>query len=302
MGFWSGIWEGVKKFGGVVSRVAKAAWDIANGPSAKSAYEELERTINRHETARRRELAIPESPDFLARTTSTATASRLREHEEKIEVISTELEYVKKFMAIQNEFSRLRSSAELIDRGMANIKIHASSLSVHYKTMRNINGLTNDVNTLRNGIKQIMRTFNYNMNVLGANAEESQLKKIEGVDIEIKDGAISLVSAFDAFDRTRQLLSEEIDNLSQLAKSHTKELQNLRKHASALDDDLGRKIIKFIDKNIEPTIKAAADGSYILQKEMSHLPAACRDAQGTLIFDKGRLKVENETSTEDDEQ
>ena len=291
MGFWSGVWEGVKKFGGAVARVAKTAWDIANGPSAKSTYDDLEKIIDKYDSRRSREVQVIDSPNFLSKSAGNALTEKINEHEDKIEILNNELVYARKFMAIQNEFSRLRNSAELIDRGMANVKIHASSLSTHFQNMRNINGLTEDVNALRGGLKHIMRTFNHNMNVLGANSEPTQLRKIEGVDVELKDGAVSLVAAFDAFDRTRELLSEEIYTLSKIANAHSKDILNLKKHATDLEDDLGRNIVKFIDTKIIPVINNAKNGGLLLQEEIEYLPAAARDENGKIIFEDGKLKI-----------
>ena len=291
MGFWSGVWEGVKKFGGAVARVAKTAWDIANGPSAKSTYDDLEKIIDKYDSRRSREVQVIDSPNFLSKSAGNALTEKINEHEDKIEILNNELVYARKFMAIQNEFSRLRNSAELIDRGMANVKIHASSLSTHFQNMRNINGLTEDVNALRGGLKHIMRTFNHNMNVLGANSEPTQLRKIEGVDVKLKDGAVSLVAAFDAFDRTRELLSEEIYTLSKIANAHSKDILNLKKHATDLEDDLGRNIVKFIDTKIIPVINNAKKGGLLLQEEIEYLPAAARDENGKIIFEDGKLKI-----------
>ena len=291
MGFWSGVWEGVKKFGGAVARVAKTAWDIANGPSAKSTYDDLEKIIDKYDSRRSREVQVIDSPNFLSKSAGNALTEKINEHEDKIEILNNELVYARKFMAIQNEFSRLRNSAELIDRGMANVKIHASSLSTHFQNMRNINGLTEDVNALRGGLKHIMRTFNHNMNDLGANSEPTQLRKIEGVDVELKDGAVSLVAAFDAFDRTRELLSEEIYTLSKIANAHSKDILNLKKHATDLEDDLGRNIVKFIDTKIIPVINNAKKGGLLLQEEIEYLPAAARDENGKIIFEDGKLKI-----------
>ena len=291
MGFWSGVWEGVKKFGGAVARVAKTAWDIATGPSAKSTYDDLEKIIDKYDSRRSSELQVIDSPNFLSKSAGNALTEKINEHEDKIEILNNELVYARKFMAIQNEFSRLRNSAELIDRGMANVKIHASSLSTHFQNMRNINGLTEDVNALRGGLKHIMRTFNHNMNVLGANSEPTQLRKIEGVDVELKDGAVSLVAAFDAFDRTRELLSEEIYTLSKIANAHSKDILNLKKHATDLEDDLGRNIVKFIDTKIIPVINNAKKGGLLLQEEIEYLPAAARDENGKIIFEDGKLKI-----------
>ncbi len=168
--------------------------------------------------------------------------------------------------------------------------------------MRNINGLTNDVNALRGGLKQLMKTFNHNMNVLGAQSEESKLKKIEGVDIDLKDGAVSLVSAFDAFDRTRQLLSEEIIELSKLAKSHSADLENLKINAGTLDGEVGAQVIRFIDSKIKPIIARAEQSSYLLQDEMKSLPSAARDENGKLVFEDGKLKVDNEPIEQQSDQ
>ena len=291
MGFWSGVWEGVKKFGGAVARVAKTAWDIANGPSAKSTYDDLEKIIDKYDSRRSREVQVIDSPNFLSKSAGNALTEKINEHEDKIEILNNELVYARKFMAIQNEFSRLRNSAELIDRGMANVKIHASSLSTHFQNMRNINGLTEDVNALRGGLKHIMRTFNHNMNVLGANSEPTQLRKIEGVDVKLKDGAVSLVAAFDAFDRTRELLSEEIYTLSKIANAHSKDILNLKKPATDLEADLGRNIVKFIDTKIIPVINNAKKGGLLLQEEIEYLPAAARDENGKIIFEDGKLKI-----------
>ena len=139
-----------------------------------------------------------------------------------------------------------------------------------------------------------MRTFNHNMNVLGANSESTQLRKIEGVDVELRDGAVSLVAAFDAFDKTRELLSEEIHTLSKIASAHSKDILNLKKHAADLDDDLGRNIIKFIDAKIIPVINNAKKGGVVLQEEIDHLPAAARDESGRIIFEDGRLKIRDD--------
>ncbi|TOO94666.1 hypothetical protein CGH26_27850, partial [Vibrio parahaemolyticus] len=100
------------------------------------------------------------------------------------------------------------------DRSMKNVKIHASSLSVHNQNMRNISGLVEEVNTLRYGLKAAISTINYNANLLAKDGTKP--RKIEGIDLEKKDGAISMVAAYDSFDRTRELLRNEVVELSEL--------------------------------------------------------------------------------------
>ncbi len=294
MGWWAGVWEGVKRFGGAVAKVAHKAWELATGPSAKSAYDDLEKVLDKYDKVRQRISDPNETPDFFGGLSVGQVGKKLDDYERKLVAQQNELTHARRYMAAQAEFSRLRGSAELIDRSMANIKIHASSLSTHYQNMRNINGLTNDVNALRGGIKLIMKTFNHNMNILGAQSDESKLKKIEGVDVDLKEGAVSLVSAFDAFDRTRQILSEEIIELSKLAKSHAADLENLKINAGTLDGEVGVQVVRFIDSKIKPIITKAENASYLLQDELKNLPAAARDENGKLIFEDGKLKIENE--------
>lgn len=293
MGWWAGIWEGVKRFGGAVATIARKAWEFATGPSAKGAYDELEGILSKYNNVRSQLAGSDDAPDFFDGLSVGHVSKKLDDYERKLAIQENQLEQARKYMAVQTEFSRLRGSAELIDRSMANIKIHASSLSTHYQNMRNINGLVDDVNALRGGLKVVMKTFNHNMNILGAQSADSTLTKIEGVDIDLKEGAVSMVAAFDAFDRTRQLLSEEIVELAQLAKTHVKDLENLKVNASTLDGVVGAQVIRFIDQKIKPIISRAENASYMLQDELKHLPAAARDERGKLVFEDGKLKVEN---------
>jgi hypothetical protein len=151
MGFWSGVWEGVKRFGGVVRNVAKKAWEFASGPSVSSTYDNLEQIIEKYESRKNRSRSPNDEPDFFGGLSSNKSVKKLEEIEKNILQQQENLEYAKRYMALQTEFSRLRGSAELIDRSMANIKIHAASLLTHFQNMRNINGLVSDVNTLRGG-------------------------------------------------------------------------------------------------------------------------------------------------------
>ena len=194
------------------------------------------------------------------------------------------LETSRKLQAVQTDLVRLRGSAELIDRCMANVRLHASSLQMHHRTMRNVNGLLDDVNRLRGGMYAIIGMFNHNQNILRQATGRTDLPKIEGVDIEVRKRTISLVAAFDAFDRTRQLLVEEVLELSRLAEEHEEGVQRLRGQAGSLDSELGRQVVALLDKQVMPIVKKAQDGSYILRDELRQLPAAQRKADGSLEF------------------
>ncbi|NKC13977.1 MAG: hypothetical protein GKR94_17865 [Gammaproteobacteria bacterium] len=79
-------------------------------------------------------------------------------------------------------------------------------------------------------MKAVISTINYNANIQATNGQ--QPRKIEGVDIDKKKGSISQVAAFDAFDRTRELLKTEIIELSSLSTKHLNDLERLKMNAA----------------------------------------------------------------------
>jgi len=197
-------------------------------------------------------------------------------------------------MALQVELSRLRGSADVIDRSMKNVKIHASSLSVHYQNMRNINGLIDDVNGLRHGLKAVISTINYNANLMSSDGNKP--RKIEGIDIDKQTGSISQVAAYDAFDRTRELLRNEIIELSELSSRHLNDIKKLKINASTLGGELGAQIIDFVDHQIVPIVKQAESAGLLLKSEVANLPAAVRESNGSLVFENGNIKLEKVSS------
>lgn len=300
MGFFSSAWEVVKSAGGAVARIAKKAWEFATGPSAKSAYDQLGTMLEKHQDSQQLVRARRQEPDFFGGLTSNQASQKLENLERGIARMREEHLYNERYMVVQMEFSRLRVSAELIDASMANVKVHAASLATHYQNLRNIRGLVYDVNALRSGLYSVIRTFNHNMNVLGASAGDSALVKIEDVDIDRKDGAISMMAAMDAFDTTRRLLAEEIAKLTQLAKSHNAALDKLKDNAATLGGEIGYKVASFIDEQIKPIINKAELAGQSLQKEIHFLPVASRDESGRFILEGDKMKFEGKEDRESD--
>lgn len=291
MGWLSTVWEAVKSVGSVVGRVVKKVYEVCTSDSAVDAYDRLEKIINRRNAPQNS--PSDGAPDFYGNAGTAITSQLEKKISQTNQVVTrqqSELTETRKVMALQVELVRLRGSADLIDRSMKNIKIHASSLSVHYQNMRNINGLIDDVNTLRYGLKAVISTINHNANVLSGT--DTKLKKIEGVDIEKTEGAISQVAAYDAFDRTRELLRSEVVELSSIAGKHLNDVQNLKANAADLGGELGSQIIDFVDKQIVPIIKTAESAGLLLKSEVSKLPAAVRENGGSLVFENGSIKLE----------
>lgn len=284
----SSVWNAVKTVGNAVARVVKKVYEVCTSDSAVDAYDKLEKIVNRQNTNQ-----TPPSdgaPNFYGETNTSQLEKKISLQNQLIVKNESALLETKKIITLQVELVRLRASADLIDRSMKNVKIHASSLSVHYQNMRNINGLIEDVNTLRYGLKAVISTINHNANILSS--PDSKLRKIEGVDIEKTDGSISQVAAYDAFDRTRELLKNEVIDLSTVASKHLNDINNLKANAADLGGPLGAQIIEFVDKQITPIIKKAESAGLLLKSEVSKLPAAAREENGSLVFENGSIKLE----------
>jgi hypothetical protein len=290
MGFWSSAWDFVKSAGKTVAKVVKKVYEVCTNDSAVNAYDKLETIINNREVIVHNDRSN-NAPDFYAEDNATQIEKKLSEQNKKLMVHSTEIKVTKKIMALQIELTRLRSSADLIDRAMKNVKIHASSLSVHYQNMRNINGLIDEANDFRHGLKAVISTMNYNANLMSNDG--CKPRKIEGIDIDKRDGAISQVAAFDAFDRTRELLCNEVIELSDLSTKHLSDIERLKVNSADLGGQLGGQIINFVDAEIVPLIKQAESAGLILKSEVAQLPAAVREKSGSLVFEKGSIKLEN---------
>ena len=290
MGFWSGLWEGVKSVGRTVGRVVKKVYEVCTNTKAVEAYDRLEKEINEYKQPKYEKESANRAPDFFGEVSTTQVEKKLSEQNKKLVEQDIQIKHAKQLTALQIELTRLRSSAGLIDRSMKNVKIHASSLDVHNQNMRNISGLVEEVNSLRYGLKAVISTINYNANL--AAKDGAKPHKIEGIDLEKKDGAISMVAAYDSFDRTRELLRNEIIELSELSSSHLKDIEQLKCNAANLGGGLAQNIIRFVDHEIIPIIKQAESAGLILKSEVSKLPAAVRENNGSLVFENGKIKLE----------
>ncbi|MDX9990184.1 hypothetical protein [Thiothrix unzii] len=295
MSFWSSAWDVIKSVGGSVAKVVKKTYEVLTNDKTVEVYDKIEKIIEKtrspapiYET-----YGNTSSPDFFGALTNSNIDKKLDEHNKKLNQYQEESVQSRKLTVLQMELSRLRGSAELIDRSIKNVKIHASSLSVHYQNIRNINGLIEDVNTLRYGLKAVISTINHNSKNLGG--EENGFKKIEGVDINKKQGAISQVAAFDAFDRTRELLKDEVFELSLLSTKHLKDVERLKIHAANVGGDIGRQVIDCIDRDVIPVFKNAESAGLLLKSEVSRLPVAARDDAGMLKFDNGKIMIESDS-------
>lgn len=116
MGLLSSAWAFVKSVGPFVTQLVKKVYEVCTTDSAASAYDNLEKIINRRNASQ-----SPPSdgiPDFYgnAGAKTLQLEKKVSQANQVLVRQQAELEETKRIMALQVGLTRLRSSADLIDR------------------------------------------------------------------------------------------------------------------------------------------------------------------------------------------
>ncbi len=166
---------------------------------------------------------------------------------------------------------QLESSAQIFERFSNNLKLHASNLNIHLQTIRNITGVIDDVNHLRYGLIQVLQRINHIANVINDHLEYNCIRKIEGVDISLKEGTISLKNECKAFVIARDLLKDEIQSLNKAIEHHQHQIEETKRAASQTPD-IGKGVIHYLDNVISPKLKQAQLLFYDVRDDLSSIP------------------------------
>ena len=176
------------------------------------------------------------------------------------------------------------SSSAAFELFSNNINLHAANLQIHLHAIQNTEGMLGDVNRQRVAVKALMGTVNHLVNVLGLG---SKVNKIEGLDIDIRLGSISILGAYEAFEDARNLLLHDIDSFSGAIQKQLARIENIRSAARHIPD-ISRKISSWLDASVEPKFIDAKKRANELKDELltiSHLEARLRRGLKTLKQD-----------------
>jgi hypothetical protein len=168
-------------------------------------------------------------PRFPERMAGAATALRVDEILERVTALESDTSFRTQNQSIELEFVALILGMQSQNRYASNIRLHSANLQIHLQTIRNVTGLLDDVNRQRLALKRLMRTVNHLINVQGL---RSRVEPIEGVDVEMRRGAISLNSAYQAFEKTQELLRTELLAFGHSNNDLTIKAQTLLKQAT----------------------------------------------------------------------
>lgn len=165
---------------------------------------------------------------------------------------------------LQIDVMELIASSSTLERFSNNINLHAANLQIHLQTIQNTEGLLGDVNRQRVAVKALMGTVNHLVNVLKLG---SKVNKIEGLDIDIRLGSISILGAHEAFENTRILLLREIDSFSEAIQKQLVRVENVRSAAQHMPN-ISRKINSWLETSVESKLIDAKKHANELKGEL----------------------------------
>lgn len=174
--------------------------------------------------------------------------------------------------------------ASTFERFSNNINLHAANLQTHLQVIQNTEGLLGDMNRQRVAVKALMGTVNHLVNVLGLG---SKVNKIEGLDIDIRLGSISILAAYEAFENSRSLLLRDIDSFSKAIQEQLVRIENVRSAVRHIPD-INQKVSSWLETSVEPKLIDAQKHAKKLKGELlsvSHLEASLRRDLKTLKQD-----------------
>lgn len=224
-----------------------------------------------------------ERPDIMGRSGSRNSEiaelqSTIDESRKKLISVKEDNELEHRRIQLQIDIMELIVSASTFERFTNNINLHASNLQIHLHTIQNTSGLLDDVNRQRVAIKALMGTVNHLINVTGST---EKVRKLEGLDIDIRPGSISIHSAYDAFENTRSLLLNEIDSFSKSIQSQMERIEDVRAAARKLPD-ASRKVSSWLNESVEPKLLDAKRSAEQLKGDLLVIPRLENDLRRNL--------------------
>lgn len=220
----------------------------------------------------------PPSPDI------SELQQSIGKNKERLIAIEKENELERRRIQFQIDVMELLVSSFTFERFSNNINLHAASLQLHLQTIQNTEGLLGDVNRQRVAVKALMGTVNHLVNVLGLG---NKVNKIEGLDIDIRLGSISILGAYEAFENALNLLLHDIDSFSKAIQKQLARIENVRSAARHIPN-ISQKVGPWLEISAGPKLVDAEKHANELKSELlaiSHLDAGLRRELKTIKQD-----------------
>ena len=194
--------------------------------------------------------------------------SSIDDSRRKLESVSRDNELEHKRIQLQIDIMELVVSSSTFERFTNNINIHASNLQIHLQNIHNDSGMLDQLNRHRWALKALMGTVNHLINTTG---QTGNVKKLEGIDIDIRPQSVSIKSSYEAFERTRTLLIEEVAQFSDSIDAQLKRIDNVRVAARKIPDS-SKKVSDWLSNSVEPSLVSAREAAESLSGELKMVP------------------------------
>jgi hypothetical protein len=194
--------------------------------------------------------------------------SNIDENRKKISTIQNKNELEHRQIQLQIDIMELIVSASTFERFTNNINLHASNLNIHLQTIQNTAGLLDSVNRQRVAIKALMQTVNHLINVTGS---DGTVRKLEGLDIDVRPDSISIYGAYKSFENTRALLISEIDSFSNSIQEQMNRIDAVRAAAKNVPTQRA-KVNSWLSDSVEPKLLDAKNSAEKLKGELGVFP------------------------------
>ena len=139
-------------------------------------------------------------------------------------------EEAQKRLLLQTKILELLTTSQTIERFTDNIGIHVANLNIHYISLKNTMGLLDVVNRQNKGLKAVISKVNYMIRLRKQErwAKGEQLEEISNIDLERKQGTITILGQYNAFAQTQKLLEIESGKLIEFDRQTTRASRRIR--------------------------------------------------------------------------
>jgi len=263
MGFFATIGSVLSKISGGVLSIFQTSSELLSKTDITSHLSSIEKTLNKN---------------------VQGSQNNNYQLDNKINDIVTNNEKTTALLVSRIEFSRLQIKAQLIERAISNIQIHASSLNTHFQSISNIHLLMKDVTKINNTIYEMASLFNDALKSIEVDGKKAKVREIRYSkdSPQVKLSAIS--EAFIAYNRTKQLIADETVAVQLLCEEHLNDIEEFKRALPVSLNETGRSaLLGIINSRIIPMVKNAHSASINLESELDNLPKLKSNKNGKSI-------------------
>ncbi len=193
-------------------------------------------------------------------------AASVQQHRKMLTKVENHNHNEHRRIQLQIDIVELIVSAQTFERFTNNINLHAANLQIHLQSIRNTAGILDGVNRQRVAIKELLRKVNHLMNVVG---EEDQ--KISRIDVDMREGDISIFAAYTAFEHTRNLLLNGIQSFTHSIEDQLDKAEQILVSSISIPG-VGENIDRWLTRDIEGRLQEAKQMAKQLGDDLTKIP------------------------------